>query len=320
MSYGLLQWAASGNLEWVRLVVENGADIEETDEEGKTALLWGSLKGHFVIVVYLVEHGANVTHTDSEGRTALHGACTYGDLSCVTYLLEHGARITDRDHEGKTALLDAALWGSLELLQFLLSSEGGASITETDDWGNNALLLAAGYDCQPIMVQWLLEYGGAQITDTDNEGASVWTVELNLDKSLGNSLQVMLISAYAKDDNGEYVSIDGDYTQTEDTLEMTAMLRVMLLHGAPPESLTKELAPPFQRTVQDGGRLRARLPAYMAQRRALLDAHCPLLPPLRNLVHGYEEPTTTDELWATGLGSPRQRAKRSRSERGQSTD
>jgi hypothetical protein len=32
-----------------------------------------------------------------------------------------------------------------------------------------------------------------------------------------------------------------------------------------------------------------------------LDAHCPLLAPLRDLVHGYEEPTTTDELWATGL-------------------
>jgi hypothetical protein len=55
---------------------------------------------------------------------------------------------------------------------------------------------------------------------------------------------------------------------------------------------------------KDGVRLRARLPAYLAQRRALLDAHCPLLPPLQDLVHGYEEPTTTDEIWATGLGEP----------------
>jgi hypothetical protein len=55
--------------------------------------------------------------------------------------------------------------------------------------------------------------------------------------------------------------------------------------------------------LQEGGRLRARLPAYLVQRRALLDEHCPLIAPLRALVHGYEEPTTTEELWATGLGA-----------------
>jgi hypothetical protein len=82
------------------------------------------------------------------------------------------------------------------------------------------------------------------------------------------------------------------------------MLRVMVLHGGPPESLTVNLAQPFQRIVHDGARLRARLPTYLAQRRTLLDAHCPLLPPLQGLVHGYEELTTTDELWATGLGAP----------------
>jgi hypothetical protein len=85
----------------------------------------------------------------------------------------------------------------------------------------------------------------------------------------------------------------------------------------PPESLAKYLAPPLQQIVQDGARLRARLPAYLTQRRALLDAHCPLLPPLQDLVYGYEEPTTTEELWVTGLGAPLQRAKRSRPERGQ---
>jgi hypothetical protein len=56
--------------------------------------------------------------------------------------------------------------------------------------------------------------------------------------------------------------------------------------------------------VQEGARLRARLPAYLVRRQALLDAHCPvLLPPLLALVHGYMELTTTEELWATGLGT-----------------
>jgi hypothetical protein len=103
-------------------------------------------------------------------------------------------------------------------------------------------------------------------------------------------------------------------------VELTAMLRVMVLHGGPPESLTSELAPPLQQIVHDGARLRARLPAYLAQRRDLLDAHYPLPPPHQALVHGYEEPFTTDELWATGIGASLPRAKRTRRERGQSPE
>jgi hypothetical protein len=104
----------------------------------------------------------------------------------------------------------------------------------------------------------------------------------------------------------EYVNIDDGYVENGDIPVLTAMLRVMVLHGGLPQSLVRDLAmaPPFQRIVHDGARLRARLPAYLAQRRAYLDAHCPLLPPLQGLVREYAELTTTDELWATGLGAP----------------
>jgi hypothetical protein len=82
----------------------------------------------------------------------------------------------------------------------------------------------------------------------------------------------------------------------------------MLLHGSPPESVVAKWAPQLEWIVQDGARLRARLPAYLVQRRALLNTHCPLLlPPLQDLVHGYDVPTTTDELWATELGADLQR-------------
>jgi hypothetical protein len=323
MSSELHRCAESGDLERVKQLVEGGANIEETDDMGMTALMLASSNGCFEVVVYLVECGANVVHTFDIGMTALHWASFGGDLPTVKYLLEHGARITERSIDGKTALLQAANSGSLEVVQYLLSSEGGASITETDDEGNTAFLLAPDSMVFATVVQWLLEHGGAQITDTNNEGDSVWTVHREI------SLQDLLIDTYTKEDDGKYVTIDGEYVPdgtiydgqyVRDIVAINAMLRVMVLHGAPPEYLTAKLAPPFQRILQDGARLRARLPAYLLQRRALLDAHCPLLPPLLNLIHGYEEPTTTDELWATGLGAPLQRARRSRPERGQSPE
>jgi hypothetical protein len=83
-----------------------------------------------------------------------------------------------------------------------------------------------------------------------------------------DDLPNLLRSAYTKNDDGEYINYG------EEILALVSMLRVLLLHDGPP-----------------------------AQRRALLDARFPLLPPLQDLVHDYEEPTTTDELWATGLGA-----------------
>jgi hypothetical protein len=206
-----------------------------------------------------------------------------------------------------TAFLYAAKNTNFQLVNYLLSSEGGASITETDEEGNTALLLAAGYCCPP-MVQWLLEYGGAQITGTNNEETSFWTVPGVF------GLPAILERAYKKGRDGECVHIDEEYVPNEAIIALvpygnigtlTSMLRVMVLHGEPQELLAHDLAPPFQRIMEYGARLRARLPAYLAQRRALLlDGHCPLLPPLHELVHGYERPTG-DELWAWGTPATR---------------
>jgi ankyrin repeat protein len=48
----------------VKVLVEGGADIEELDDNGMTALMLASLYVHcgVEIVKYLVEHGANVAH------------------------------------------------------------------------------------------------------------------------------------------------------------------------------------------------------------------------------------------------------------------
>jgi ankyrin repeat protein len=288
-------YAKAGNLERVKQMVDGGADIDEPDRRGKTALLHASYAGELMTVIYLVDHGANIAHADSAGMTALHFASINGRLSTVEYLLKHGARITERSDEGMTALLLATEDDGLEVIQYLLSSEGGGSISETNNEGCTALLIAAHGPCVPSIVQWLLEFGDAQITDIDTFGESVWISDRP------TALSDMLRGVYTKSDDGDYVFIDGEHVFNGDIEALTAMLCVMVLHGGPPESLAKDLAPPFQRIVQDGARLRARLPGYLTQRWTLLDAHCPLLPPLQDLVHGYEVPTTTDELWATGL-------------------
>jgi hypothetical protein len=151
------------------------------------------------------------------------------------------------------------------------------------------------------MVAWLLEHGGANITDTAGDGSTVW-----------DALKECLVEDEIEQDDEDHVE--------HDAVAVTFLLRVMMLWGAPPAELATRLSPEHARVVQEGARMRARLPAYLAQRRALLDAHCLLIAPLQDLVHDYEVPTTTDELWATGLGAARQRAARPRVDDGAVVD
>jgi hypothetical protein len=214
-------------------------------------------------------------------------------------LREGGSTIGETNIGGFTALIIATKHGHLEVVRWLLR-EGGSSIGEAANKGWTALL-AAAIRGGLATVQYLLEHGGADIGDTNNNGATIWDL---LDDYLiedGRNLED------DEDDEKPYVY---------DSTAMTSLLRVIVLRGAPPAEITARLSPVHAQVVADGARLRAQLPTYLAQRRALLDAHCPLIPPLRMLVYGYEEPTTTDELWATGLGVARQHAVRPRANDG----
>jgi hypothetical protein len=215
-------------------------------------------------------------------------------------LREGGAGLEEANLDGDTALILAASTGKLESVQWLLE-EGGASIEEANNKGWTALLAAAEYGKHAI-VQYVLEHGGADIGDADNNGDTIWDL-----------IAEFLI------ESGIVPDVLGMKPYMYDATAVTSLLRVMLLRGAPPTELTARLSSMHVQVIANGARLKVELPAYLSRRQALLDAHCPLIPPLRALVHGYEEPTTTDELWATGLGAARQRAVRNRADDGATT-
>jgi hypothetical protein len=203
------------------------------------------------------------------------GAAAVGNLPLVQKMLADGdVLITDADVCGSTALLSAA--GGLRSVPTLkwLLEEGGARITERDYFGNTAVLRAA-INGRMTACQWLLEYGGADIAEVNDEGETIWR----------------MLKFLVHDDG-----------------VLSALLSVMVLRSAPPAGFVaqfgEEPQPEHARVVEEGARLRAALPAYLVRRRALLDAHCPLIPPLLALVREYDpEPTITEELWATGLGA-----------------
>jgi serine/threonine-protein phosphatase 6 regulatory ankyrin repeat subunit B len=278
----LISAAKEGNLVMVRHLAELGAAVDIGDMNGDTALLFAAKRGNVGIVQCLIDFDADINNEDNDhGATALIAAAKKDNLDIMRCLVENGADMNLTNDAGDTALFTALKKGTFEMVRCLVDL--GANIEIRGGDGTSALFLSARRG-QYATVQFLLEVAGADIDTVNNDGDTVW------------------------DCLTEHIErgIEGD-EEDDDPPALTALLRVMVLqvretqHAAP--ALIALLSPENVRVVQEGARLQARLPAYLLQRRAILYANCPLLPPLCAVVDNYMELTTTKELWATGLGT-----------------
>ena len=119
----LIEAAKSGNLEVVKYLVENGADIHA---EKDYALRLAAYNGHLDVVKYLVEKGVNI-HAD--GDYSLKLATVNGNLEVVKYLVEKGADIYKNDDESLKMASN-----HLEVLKYFLFDCQMKIKKETKDW------------------------------------------------------------------------------------------------------------------------------------------------------------------------------------------
>ena len=134
----LIDAALDGNIKQVRLALENGVDVNASNDKGSTALMSAGFNGHKEIVGLLLDRGASVDSQDVFGRTALMYSASGPFPETVRILLENGAdpNIIDKS-EKFTALMFAAAEGQAEVVGMLLSH--GASYENTDADGETAL-------------------------------------------------------------------------------------------------------------------------------------------------------------------------------------
>ena len=190
--------SGNGDLEIVKVLLENRANINKTDAKGGTALMFASANNYPDIVKLLLTRGANVNAVDSHLKTALMLATERGHLEVVRLLLANGANVNVFDDSGDTALyiaIEAKQPDIVELLirnsadvnngsrytrplikainrnqprivQLLLNA--GANIKATTSSGGTALMAASYYGQLDIIKSLLLR--GANINATDTYG------------------------------------------------------------------------------------------------------------------------------------------------------
>ena len=103
--------AREGDLESAKLLLDAGADINQTTEYGWTPLLTATNNRHYKLGKYLIEHGADVNKANKGSWTPLYLATDNrniegGDypvpkpdmdhLEYIKFLLEHGANPNGR--------------------------------------------------------------------------------------------------------------------------------------------------------------------------------------------------------------------------------
>lgn len=128
-----LDAALNGELETVRQAIAAGLDVDSSDDQGRTALLFACFNGHTTVAKLLLEKGAELKHRDALGRTALMFAATGANPEVVEFLLDSGAEVNAADtDEGFTALMHAAAEGQVKVVQVLLKYKADPELRDVD--------------------------------------------------------------------------------------------------------------------------------------------------------------------------------------------
>ena len=114
-----------GHFDIAKLLIKSvGLQIYAIDTLERSALHDAAIYGHFKIVKLLAENGLNINADDDDGKTPLHHSCLEGKLGVVRYLLSKGADVNALCFEGNTALHYATEQGHFKIVKTLLETNG----------------------------------------------------------------------------------------------------------------------------------------------------------------------------------------------------
>ncbi|KAK7501506.1 hypothetical protein BaRGS_00007310 [Batillaria attramentaria] len=205
----VLHWAAhKGNYRLMKLLLSRGADCREKDNEGqtalhlctrhklpkcmsmllrqllpgeiddqdnnkRTALHWAASYGNLEHVKMLIKHDSNIGIPDTEGKTPLHWAASSRDpeaVQCVRLILETTPSVINwQDYEGRTALHLAVADGNQSIVDLLTSVEK-CNVSALDNMFRTPLHWAAVLGHSKIVGQLLRS--NADSTSSDSNGAT----------------------------------------------------------------------------------------------------------------------------------------------------
>jgi ankyrin len=271
-STALLFAAQVGDARSAAMLIEAGADVNDTAADGRSALVLAAFAGHTEVVTTLVDAHADA-NADDAGYSALHAAALRGDGTAVDALLANGANPNARltkgspvrrfgsqwalpsTMNGATPLLVAATYLEVDIIRRLLAAGADHTIGLVN--GTTPLLAAAGAavekEARPSdLVRWNI---------VDNDTPQVPRAEADV------LLATTLLLDAGADVN--QTNIDGDTAlHAAAAAGMTTIIQLLADRGATLDVANKSGATPLALT-QPRGREPGHKPAEELLRRLL---------------------------------------------------
>jgi ankyrin repeat protein len=147
--------ARNNDREALRALLQKGANVNESEPDGTTALHWTSYRDDVQTAEILLKAGANVNAANDLGATPLWLASQNGSAAMTRRLLEAGANPNLALLSGETPLMVASRTGSPAVVEMLLAK--GADVNARGSRKQTALMWAVAQK-HPDVVKVLLAH------------------------------------------------------------------------------------------------------------------------------------------------------------------
>lgn len=135
--------AESGNVEIVKILIDNGADINALTNLGDTPMDRAIIFNNINVVELLLEEGFEINKSINGKTTPLCVAVVFNKLSIVEFLLKNGADATFKNKVGETPLhfaISASTTAKMDIVELLVFY--GANIRARNNLGDTPYDLA----------------------------------------------------------------------------------------------------------------------------------------------------------------------------------
>ncbi|HEY7387570.1 MAG TPA: ankyrin repeat domain-containing protein [Bryobacteraceae bacterium] len=157
----------------VRRLLAQKADVNASQPDGTTALMWAARAGDPEMVDLLLAAGANVRAANRDGATAIYEASQSGNAAILESLLRAGADVNGAFlSTGETALMEAARAGGIEAIKVLL--DHGANVNAKENLRGTTALMWAATEGHSEAIRVLVQAGADVNAESRKEKATAY--------------------------------------------------------------------------------------------------------------------------------------------------
>jgi uncharacterized protein len=169
----LVSAAARGDVESVRRLLADGAQVDARGRDGRTAVTAAALGDHVDVARVLIDAGADVDLQDAERNNPLLVCGETGNVSMLREVLRGHPDVRRTNRFGGTALIPASDRGHVDMVRALLRTDIDVDHVNRLGWTAllEAVILGDGGPAHQRIVDLLVD-AGADVDLADGDGVT----------------------------------------------------------------------------------------------------------------------------------------------------